>query len=142
MSTSSLHPRRLSPEWQFALVGALVSLPITVLITLTPTGEADIAGGILLVGPLVAGGLAAVRVADPETAGLRAGLLSAFVAVLTMLLTEVDLGIDATAGEYPVRLDTIPFLLVVSLFLCVVAPLVGLCVGRIGGWVVRNVAGQ
>lgn len=142
MAISPLCHRLLSPDWRFALAGALASLPVTVLINLAPTGEADIAGGILLIGSLVAGGIAALRAADPEAAGLRSGLLSAFVAVLTMLLTEVDLGIGVTAGKYPVRLDTIPILLFASLFICVVIPLFGLCFGRIGGWVVHKVTSQ
>ncbi|MFC6942534.1 DUF5518 domain-containing protein [Salinirubellus sp. GCM10025818] len=73
--------------WRFAIIGALVSLPVTVLVNWLPDSEADIAGGIMIFGAVIAGVIAAKRSTSPGAAGLRAGVLGGITAPLTTVVT-------------------------------------------------------
>ncbi|GKZ14181.1 DUF5518 domain-containing protein [Haladaptatus sp. T7] len=124
---SPSHVRILSPAWGYALIGALVSLPVSAIINWLPNSEATIGGGIMIVGALVAGGIAAIRSTEPSAAGLRAGFLGGLVAVLIFLVT-----VDITA-VWPLS-RVIFWVFAGGISLCV-APLFGRGCGRIGGWV-------
>ncbi|EFW92027.1 hypothetical protein ZOD2009_11130 [Haladaptatus paucihalophilus DX253] len=124
---SPSHVRILSPAWRYALIGALVSLPVSAIINWLPNSEATIGGGIMIVGALVAGGIAAIRSTEPSAAGLRAGFLGGLVAVLIFLVT-----VDITA-VWPLS-RVIFWVFAGGISLCV-APLFGRGCGRIGGWV-------
>ncbi|WP_132057975.1 DUF5518 domain-containing protein [Halorussus amylolyticus] len=126
---------RIGPSaWRFALVGALASLPVTALVNRLPNSEADIAGGIMIVGAFIAGAIAVLRSTDPEAAGLRAGLLSGVVAILTPLVAPDGLSVAGLiAWPSP---HVLVALAVVAL---VLASMFGLVCGRIGGWVATTV---
>lgn len=88
MSASLLH---IFPSaWRFALVGVLVSLPVTVLLKWLPDSDANVA-----VGAFAAGLTAAIRSRHPDEAGVRAGLLGGVVAVLTPIGATVSSVIES-----------------------------------------------
>ncbi|MFC6723259.1 DUF5518 domain-containing protein [Halobium palmae] len=138
MVPSPLQPRTLSPAWRFALIGALASLPITVVVNRQPDSEATIGGGIMIIGAFVAGVIAASRSTDPAAAGLRAGFLGGVTGVFTLVLTVVGGAVSGTTATWP--LSRVMFwTFAVGLVLCL-APIFGLVCGRAGGWVTNTVA--
>ena len=131
---SRSHARFLSPAWRYALIGALVSLPVTTIINWLPNSEATIGGGIMIVGALIAGSIAAIRSIEPSAAGLRAGALGGVVGVLTFIVTV------GTTAAWP--LSRVVFWVFAGGVILCVAPLFGLGCGRVGGWVVNTVASR
>lgn len=118
--------------WYVSILGAIAALPATVVIDRLPNSEATVGGGVMIVGALIAGGIAATRSMDPSAAGLRAGFLGGLIAVFVFVLTE-----GATVAW---SLNTnVFFLLAVVMVLCL-SPVFGLIFGRIGGWVTNTVA--
>lgn len=120
--------------WRFALVGALVSLPVTALLNRLPNADADLAGGIMIFGAFAAGAVAAARSADPDAAGLRAGVLAGVVGVLTPLVTAEG---PSVAGllEWPSPWG----LLALAAVVLVLATVFGAVFGHLGGWLVSTV---
>ncbi|MGM0591567.1 MAG: DUF5518 domain-containing protein [Halobacteriota archaeon] len=123
--------RALPAAWRFALIGALASLPISVLVNRLPNSEATIGAGIMIVGAFIAGFIAAIRSANPDDAGLRAGFIGGVLAVLTFVVT-----VGKTAA-WP--LSRVVFFVFASGVILGVAPIFGLGCGRIGGWVANTV---
>ena len=121
--------------WRFALVGALVSLPVTALLNWLPNADADVAGGMMIVGAFAAGGLAVARSADPDAAGLRAGVLAGVVGVLTPLVTAEGPPIAALI-EWPSPWGLVALAAVVV----VLSTAFGAVFGHLGGWVVSTVS--
>ncbi|KAB1196198.1 MULTISPECIES: DUF5518 domain-containing protein [Haloferax] len=134
MSPSSLRTRTHPAAWRFAILGALISLPITVGVNLLPNSEATIGGGIMIIGAFVAGAIAATRSTDSGAAGLRAGLVAAVVGVLASIVP-----VSATAA-WPLS-RAVFFVFVSGLVLCI-APIFGLVFGRVGGWMANTVASR
>lgn len=81
-------PRDSSPSlaWRFACIGALASLPATAVLNWLPNSQATIGGGVMIVGALIAGGIAATRSTDSGATGLRTGLLGGIVSILTLII--------------------------------------------------------
>ena len=127
-------PRVRSPSlaWRVACFGVLASLPATAVLNWLPNSQATIGGGVMIVGALIAGGIAATRSTDSGAAGLRAGLLGGVASILTFVLT-----VDASAA-WPLS-RVIFWVFAGSVVLCV-SPVFGLGFGRIGGWVANAVA--
>jgi hypothetical protein len=134
MSPSPLHTRSLPATWRFAILGALVSLPITVVVNWLPDSRATIGGGIMILGAFIAGVVAATRSTDSGAAGLRAGLIAAVVSVVTFVVT------GGTTVAWPLS-RVVFFVFASGLVLCVV-PVFGLVCGRVGGWIVNTVASR
>ncbi|WP_435365808.1 DUF5518 domain-containing protein [Haloarchaeobius sp. DYHT-AS-18] len=134
MSPSPLRVRPLSIAWRFAILGALVSLPITIVVNWLPDSEATIGGGIMTLGAFVAGVLAAIRSRDSSAAGFRTGFLAAVVGVLTSILT------GGSPAAWPTS-KVVFFVLASGLVLCV-APFFGLVCGRAGGWMANTVGSR
>lgn len=76
--------------WRFALIGALASLPVAAIINLLPNSETTISGGVVIIGAFIAGVIAALRVTDPDAAGLRAGFLGGVLEVCSFIVTVVN----------------------------------------------------
>jgi hypothetical protein len=131
---SPSHARILSPAWRYALIGALISLPVSAIINWLSNSEATIGGGIMIVGALIAGGIAAIRSTEPSAAGLRAGFLGGIVSVLTFIVT-----VGMTAA-WP--LSRVAFWVFAGGVILCIAPIFGLGCGRIGGWVTNTVVTQ
>lgn len=121
-----------SPAWRFAFVGALASLPATVVLNWLPNSQATVGGGAMVVGALIAGGLAATRSVDPGSTGLRTGFLGGVVGLSTFVVR-----LDTSAG-WP--LSRVLFWVFAGIAVLCVAPAFGLVFGRIGGWVANAVA--
>ena len=130
---SSMPVRSLSPAWKFALIGTVVSIPITVVLNWLPDqiAQADFGAAIFVFGAFAAGFVAAVYSSDPGAAGVRTGFIGALVGI----------GITTTTAGMTVTSSTATgvFFLFGSGLLLVVASLFGLFFGRIGGWVANAV---
>ncbi|RDZ39852.1 hypothetical protein C5B91_17710 [Haloferax sp. Atlit-10N] len=126
--------RALPSSWQFAFVGAVVSLPVSTVLNRLPNSEATVGAGIMIFGAFVAGAIAAVRSADPDAAGLRAGFLGGALELLVFMVTS------GTTTAWP--LSRVAFFALASAFVLCLAPVFGLGCGRVGGWVVRSVASR
>ena len=129
---SNAQIRRIPQVWYVAILGTIAALPATVLINWLPNSESTVGAGVMIVGAMIAGAIAANRSTEPSAAGVRAGFLGGVIAVSVFLLTE------ATTVTW--SLNTIPFFLVAVVMLLCVSPVFGLISGRIGGWVANTVA--
>jgi hypothetical protein len=126
--------RTPSTVWQFALIGALASLPVSVVLNWLPNSEATIGGGIIIVGAFIAGVISATRSTNPGAAGLRTGFLGGVLAVLTFIVTE------GTMAVWPP--SRIVFWTFAGGVVLCVAPIFGLGCGRVGGWVANTVTSR
>ena len=127
-----LSSTRIPQVWQVAILGTIASLPATIVIDWLPNSEATVGGGVMIVGALIAGGIAVSRSIEPSAAGLCAGFLGGLIAVSVFVLTE------GTTVAW--SLNTIVFFLIaVAVILCL-SPVFGLIFGQIGGWVTNTVA--
>ena len=131
--TQNTRDRRIPQVWRAAVLGTIVSLPATVIINWLPNSEATAGGAAIIVGPMIAGAVAANRSVESSAAGLRAGFLGGVVAVSGFILTE------ATAVAW--SLNTIVFFLIAAGMLLCLSPVFGLIFGRIGGWAATTVGG-
>ncbi|MFC7028961.1 hypothetical protein ACFQJ5_17260 [Halomicroarcula sp. GCM10025324] len=125
MSLPSLRTYTLSVAWRFAILGALVSLPLSVVVNWLPDSEATVGGGIMIIGAFIAGVIAAIR---------RAGFLGAVVGVVTFLFTV------GTTTVWPLS-RVVFFVFASGLVLCV-APIFGLVFGRVGGLIANAVSAR
>lgn len=123
---------RIPRVWYVAILGTVAALPATVVIDWLPNSEATVGGGVMVVGALIAGGIAANRSVEPSAAGLRAGFLGGLIAVAVFIFTE-----GATVAW---SLNTFVFFLIAVVMLLCFSPVFGLLFGRIGGWVADTVA--
>ena len=130
---SNTQDRRISQIWRVAFLGTIAALPATVVINWLPNAEATAGGGVMIVGPIIAGAIAAKRSVEPSAAGLRTGFLAGVVAISGFILTE------ATAVAW--SLNTIVFFLIAAGMLLCLSPVFGLIFGHIGGWAANTVAG-
>nr|WP_254840134.1 DUF5518 domain-containing protein [Natronomonas marina] len=130
---SNARIRRIPQAWRVAILGTVAALPATAVINWLPNSETTVGGGVMLVGSIIAGAVAANRSVEPSTAGLRAGFLGGMIGVFVFILTE---GTTVTWS-----LNTIVFFLIAVVMLLCISPVFGLISGRIGGWVAKTVAG-
>lgn len=138
MSSSLL--RTIPSAWRFALVGALASLPVAIILNWLPNSEATIGGGIMIIGAFIAGVIAAIRSTDPGAAGLRAGFLGGVLAVLTLIVTVISTVGSGTTAVWP--LSRVVFWIFASGLVLCIAPVFGLGCGRVGGWMANTVASR
>jgi hypothetical protein len=96
MSQSSSHRSPIPVAWQFALVGVVAAVVLTLGLQEAWDVGGNIEGGIVLFGPFLAGLLAARYSAGLIAAGLYAGLLSGIVLahpfILGILLLRIGDG--------------------------------------------------
>ena len=130
---SNTQGRRIPQVWRASVLGTVASLPATVIINWLPNSEATAGGGAIIIGPMIAGAIAAKRSVEPDAVGLRAGFLGGIVAVSGFMLTE------ATSVAWSLN-TTVFFLIAVVMLLCL-SPVFGLIFGRIGGWAASSVGG-
>lgn len=116
------------------MLGTMAALPATVVINWLPNSEATVGGGVLFVGPLIAGAIAVKRSVEPGAAGLRGGVLGGVIAVAVFLFTE------GPTIAWSLNM-TVFFLIAVVMILCL-SPMCGLISGRIGGWIADAVVGS
>lgn len=126
----------LPAAWRFALIGAVVSLPVAAIINQLPNSEATIGGSIIVIGAFTAGVIAAVRSTNPDEAGLRAGFIGGTLAVVTLIVTIVSTAISGTMAAWP--LSRVVFWIFASGLVLCLSPIFGLVFGRVGGWVANT----
>ncbi|MFC7058337.1 DUF5518 domain-containing protein [Halovenus salina] len=120
--------------WQFALTGALVSVPVGIAIEQLPHSVATPAGSVMVLGAAIAGALAARFSTDPDAAGARAGVLGAGLSVISSLVRAITAPTDAQSS--------VGALLFAGVIVVCLAPLFGLACGRLGAWVDAAVTGR
>lgn len=133
MTPSPPRARALPAAWRFALVGAIASLPVTVLINRMPNSGATISGSIMIVGGFIAGVVATNRSTDPDAVGLRTGLLAGVVGVSTFVVTVVGDSLGGSTVAWP--LSRVVFFVFAGVLFLFVASVFGLVCSRVGGWV-------
>jgi len=138
MSPSPL--QTVPSAWRFALVGALASLPVAAIINRLPNSEATLGGGVMTIGAFIAGVIAAVRVTEPDAAGLRAGFLGGVLGVSSLIVTVVSTSASGTAAAWPLS-RVVFWVFAIGLGLCV-ASVFGLVCGRVGGWMADTVVSR
>lgn len=136
---SPLRTRTIPSSWRFALIGALASLPVTVIVNWLPASETNIAGGIMIFGAFISGFIAETRSTEPDVAGFRAGFIAGVMAVLIPLLAEVGTSIENTTMAWLSPSEMVFFVGASAVILCL-APIFGLVCGRVGGWAGSRVA--
>ena len=119
--------------WRVALLGVIAGLPATAVLNWLPNAEADIGGGSMVIGAMIAGAVAVPRSVAPSAAGLRAGLLAGLLAALSFVFTD-GMGITWSTNR------AIFFSLAVGMLLCV-SPVFGAVFGKLGGWVANSLGG-
>jgi len=136
MSPVTPHLRRLrSPTWQYALLGGLASLPLTLALYLQAPATGWNASGIALCA-LAAGYLAKRRGLNSTAVGMRAGAIGAF----PVLLSALDLLPFALGLAQPVWFTAVQIVLVsvTAPVLVGITGLVGGMAGRLGGWLAQR----
>ncbi|WP_339106432.1 DUF5518 domain-containing protein [Haloterrigena salinisoli] len=131
---SPLRVHTLPATWRFALIGALASLPITAILNWLPNSEATIGGGIMIIGALIAGVIAAIRSSDPSAAGLRTGFIGGVIGLFVFVVTV------GTTATWP--LPRVAFFVFASGLVVCGSSLFGLGFGRVGGWVANTAASR
>jgi len=117
--------RSVSQVWRVALVGAIASVPATVVLNWVPNSGATPGGGVMIIGAMIAGAFAIAQSIDPGAAGLRTGLLGGVVAVLTFVVTQ--------AATVTWSVSMLVFFGIAVTFVLCVSPLFGWVSGRVGG---------
>jgi len=127
-----------SEAWRDALLGGAASMPVTAALYWLSGGGREFPLNAVTVAGLVAGYLAAGRAADPDAAGLRAGVVGGLPAVAWLLATILG-GATALSGPAWFEAAGLAFAVgaTVSLAALVtgVAAVVGVVGARVGGWV-------
>jgi hypothetical protein len=123
-----------------AVVGALASLPVTLLLEWLPDSGATVGGGIMIVGAFLAGAIATTRGVEPSAVGLRTGALAALVAAATPVGRVFGDVAAGNAAAWP--LPRVAFLAAAGVTVLLVTPLFGLVCARVGGWVAATLGSR
>ncbi|WP_380676870.1 DUF5518 domain-containing protein [Salinigranum sp. GCM10025319] len=128
----------LTPTWRYALVGGIVSMPLSLGLYWYSGMGTDFSLNMVFVGGLLAGYLAKRGSVDAKSAGLRAGVIGALPG-----LVWIFPGILTTARTLT---DSFPPTMAVSVvvfsgMVLGIGALAGLIGGAIGGWLVEKLGG-
>lgn len=135
---SGLPPGSLSRTWQYALVGGVVSMPLTLAAYWSSGANDHFSLNMVVVGGLIAGFLARRYAADVGAAGLRAGViggLAGYVWIAPTILTTAESFADAWSFAPATGLLFVVFS-AVDLGIAAIAGLLG---GVVGAWICRKV---
>jgi NhaP-type Na+/H+ or K+/H+ antiporter len=129
---------RFVPEaWRYALVGGIVSIPLSLgLYWYTGMGS-DFSFNMVVVGGLLAGYLAKRNEVQARPAGLRAGLIGA-VPGLAWILPRIARDVAAEWSPLP----TAVFLCLSTLIAFSIGAVAGVIGGVAGGWLCKKVNDQ
>lgn len=138
MSRTGPSPGTLSREWQYALVGGVVSMPLTLAAYWQTGGGDEFSFNMVLVGGLVAGFLARRYGADPGDASIRAGVVGGLAGYVWIApaMSETAASFSQSGGGGP--LVAVLFV-VFSAVVLGTAALVGLLGGAVGSWLSKQV---
>jgi len=131
----------LSRTWQYALVGGVVSMPLT-LAAYWSSGASDYFSiSTVVVGGLIAGFLARRYSADVSAASLRAGViggLAGYVWIAPAILTSAE----SFAEAWSFAPAAAPLFVIFSAAVVGIAAVPGLVGGLVGAWVCRQTGQQ
>lgn len=139
MPQVGLIQRYVSQTWKCALIGGLVSLPVTIsLYWLSGMGN-ELSFNTVFVGGLLAGFLAKTRITDADgaSAGLRAGIVGG--APTLWILAGVFEAATALSG--PLWFRSVALVIVIGtilMFLLGFSALVGFLGAKVGGWLAER----
>lgn len=137
MSRTGPSTGTLSREWQYALVGGVISMPLTLAAYWQTGGGDEFSFNMVLVGGLVAGFLARRYGADPGDASIRAGVVGGLAGYVWIAPTmyESAASFSQAGGIGPV---VVVLFVVFSAVVLGIAALVGLLGGAIGSWLGKH----
>lgn len=137
MSPTDRVPGSLPRVWQYALVGGVVSIPLTLAVFWGSPDTQTFSFNMVAVGGFVAGFLARRYGVDPVAASVRAGLVGGLPAYVWIAPQVVDTATNlAAAWNLPVAPLLVGFSALVLLGMGAIAGVFGGVVGRwAGGWV-------
>jgi hypothetical protein len=131
------HRLRISETWKYALIGGLLSLPLTIGLYWQSGMSDELSLNMVFIGGVLAGYLArsAATRTDVATAGVRAGLVGSLPG-LWFVATLLEAAIWWSSPLW-FRVVAVSVLLFgFTSMLLVVSGLVGLLGAKVGGWVV------
>jgi hypothetical protein len=128
--------RHVPEPWNYALVGGLASVPVTLLLYWQAGLAGEISLNAVFLGGLIAGSLAERADGDVNGAGARAGLIGGLPALLT--LSEVVTAAAGLAGPAWFQAAGLGMTLVVGVTVLAFATLAGLLGAALGGWLLRR----
>jgi hypothetical protein len=130
----------LAPTWRYALVGGVVSMPLSLgLYWYTGMGN-DFSLNMVVVGGLLAGYLAKRGSADAKSAGLRAGLVGALPGLVWIFPATVTTA-RSLAAAWSVPPAAAVLVVVFGGIVLGIGALAGLVGGAVGGWLAGKVGG-
>ncbi|MFA9516610.1 DUF5518 domain-containing protein [Halopenitus sp. H-Gu1] len=131
--------RRVSATWQCALIGGIISLPLTIgLYWLSGMGN-ELSLNMVFVGGLIAGFLAKTRVIDANgaAAGLRAGIVGAAPGL--WFLVDVFEAFTVVSGPLWFRSAALVLVIgTIAVVLFGLGALVGFLGAKVGGWLAEK----
>jgi len=125
----------------YALLGGVVSMPVTVVLYWSSGGGSEFVLDAVLLAGLLAGFLAARRGVDADAVGVRAGVVGGVPGVVWLLPKVLDL---AAGLSGPTWFEAVGVALVVGTTVGLIAlvfafsALLGLVGARVGGWATRR----
>lgn len=140
MPDSGPHAARPRGPWRYAILGGLVSVPLTVAYNWQTLGGAEFSLGFVLVGGVLAGFLARRAAADAVRAGFGAGVIGSLVGYGWLLGTLVESAASfGAAWSFPPA--TAVLVVVFSVIVLGAGGVGGLAGGVVGGWLARLLPG-
>jgi len=124
-----------SPTWQYALLGGLASIPLTLALQLQSPTSTWNGSGIALCA-LAAGYLAKRRGLESTPVGARAGAIGAFP-VLLSLLDRIPFVVGLAQPAWFAAVQLVVVLAAISVLVSGIA-LAGGIAGRLGGWLAER----
>jgi NhaP-type Na+/H+ or K+/H+ antiporter len=120
--------------WRYALVGGVVSIPLSLGLYWYSGMGNDFSFNMVVVGGLLAGYLAERNAADAKPAGLRAGLVGSLPG-LAWILPRIARNVAAEWSPLPIAV----FLCLFTLIAFGIGAVAGVIGGAVGGWLFEKV---
>jgi NhaP-type Na+/H+ or K+/H+ antiporter len=124
----------VSETWRYALVGGIVSIPLSLGLYWYSGAGNDFSANTVVVGGLLAGYLAKRNAVDAKPAGLRAGLVGALPGLVWIL--------PRIARNGPAEWSLLPIAVFLCLFTLIalgIGAVAGVVGGAVGGWLFEKV---
>ena len=127
----------VAETWRYALVGGVVSIPLSFGLYWYSGMGSDFSLNMIVVGGLLAGYLAKRNSVDAKPAGLRAGLIGALPG-LAWVLPQIARNVAAGWSVLPIAV----FLFLFTVIIFGIGAVAGVIGGVVGGWLFKKVENQ
>lgn len=134
----NIRSRRQRVSWKYALVGAVIAMPLTFVVHVKTGSGIEFSSGTMVLGGGVAGYLAEYNSAYPRTTGALAGV----VGVLPLLYWWSTVFQYIPFGYIPIwpnAVSQVARLLLMGAIIFLGSVLAGWIGGLLGGWVARKI---